>query len=100
MVTPVQRRVRARLLISGRVQGVGLRLFVHRQAHRLGLAGFVRNLRDGRVEAEAEGAPGAVQQLIDAVRAGPPGAMVTGVELAWEMPHNESGYLIRTDADA
>ena len=100
MATPVQPRVRAHLLISGRVQGVGLRLFVHRLAHRLGLAGFVRNLHDGRVEAEAEGAPAPVQQFIDAVRAGPPGARVTAVDLAWETPRHESGYQIRTDADA
>jgi len=98
MTTPVQGRVRAHLLISGRVQGVGLRLFVHRQAHRLKVAGFVRNLRDGRVEAEAEGSPTAVQQLIEAVRTGPSGAMVRDVQLTWETPHNDSGYVIRTDA--
>lgn len=98
MAQPIQDRVRAHLLISGRVQGVGLRLFVHRQARRLGLAGFVRNLRDGRVEAEAEGLQTAVQELIEAVRAGPPGARVTGLELAWETPRNESGYAIRADA--
>jgi acylphosphatase len=98
MAAPVQHRVRAHLLISGRVQGVGLRLFVHRQANRLGVAGFVRNLRDGRVEAEAEGSPAAVQQLIDAVRTGPSGAVVREVELTWEMPRNDSGYVIRADA--
>lgn len=95
---PAQPRVRVRLLISGRVQGVGLRLFVQREAVRLGLTGFVRNLRDGRVEAEAEGPQAAVHRFIDVVRAGPPGALVTGVELAWETPRNESRYVIRADA--
>ena len=45
-----------RYLVSGRVQGVGYRYFVLREAERLGLAGFARNLPDGRVEVVAEGA--------------------------------------------
>jgi acylphosphatase len=95
-------RVRARLLISGRVQGVGLRLFVQREAHRLGLAGFVRNLRDGRVEAEAEGPRAAVDEFIQIVRAGPPGARVARVDVAWEPPRagarGEPRYVILADA--
>ena len=71
-----------RLLISGRVQGVGFRAFVAREARTLGLAGFVRNLADGRVEAVFEGAPAAVDALRLACARGPAGARVERVETA------------------
>jgi acylphosphatase len=100
MARPALQRVRVHVWISGRVQGVGFRFFVQRRAHQVGVAGFVRNLPDGRVEATAEGPVRAVQELIDAVRTGPPGAVVTSVELTWEAPHDESRYVIRGDADA
>ena len=47
--------VAVRVLVAGRVQGVGFRYYTVRVAAKLGLAGYVRNLRDGRVEAYAEG---------------------------------------------
>ena len=100
MARPALQRVRAHVWISGQVQGVGFRFFVQRRAHQAGVVGFVRNLPDGRVEAAAEGPAQAVQELIDAVQTGPPGAVVTKVELTWEAPRNESRYVIRTDADA
>ena len=68
--------MRLRLLISGRVQGVGFRAFVAREARTLGLAGFVRNLRDGRVEAEFAGDAAAVEALRRACARGPAGAHV------------------------
>jgi acylphosphatase len=73
---------RVRGLVSGRVQGVGFRFFVVRQAQRLGLAGWVRNLPDGRVEFEAAGEPSVLAALVEAVRRGPPQADITGVEVA------------------
>ncbi len=100
MARPVLQRVRAHLWIGGHVQGVGFRFFIQRQARQLSVAGFVRNLPDGRVEAALEGPAQAVHELIDVVRTGPPGAAVTNVELTWEAPRNESRYVIRTDADA
>jgi len=70
-----------RALVSGRVQGVGFRYFVAGEARRLGLAGFVRNLRDGRVEAVFAGDAAQVEALLDACRRGPPGSRVDGVEV-------------------
>ena len=69
-----------RLLISGRVQGVGFRAFVLREAQALGLAGFVRNLRDGRVEAVVAGDPAAIAAIRAACARGPSGARVDAVE--------------------
>ncbi|MFT4097731.1 MAG: acylphosphatase [Rhodoblastus sp.] len=71
----------ARVLVSGRVQGVGFRYFVAGEARALGVAGFVRNLRDGRVEFHAGGAPGAIDALIAACRRGPPGSRVDDVAI-------------------
>lgn len=68
-----------RLLVTGRVQGVGYRQWICREAERLGLRGWVRNLRDGSVEAVIDGDPAAVRQIIDRAREGPPAARVTGL---------------------
>ncbi len=72
-------------LISGRVQGVGFRYFVLRQAQALGLAGWVRNLRDGRVEVLAAGGEGAMAALEGRLWSGPPTAQVVEVQSChWE----------------
>ncbi|MFV0280731.1 MAG: acylphosphatase [Rhodoblastus sp.] len=71
-----------RIFVSGRVQGVGFRYFVAQEARALGLAGFVRNLRDGRVEAGISGPADSVEALIAACRRGPAGGRVDGVEIA------------------
>jgi acylphosphatase len=68
-----------RLRITGRVQGVGYRLWATRTAASLGLRGWVRNRPDGSVEALATGAPEAVAALVEACRQGPYGARVTAV---------------------
>lgn len=73
---------RVRLLVEGRVQGVGFRAFVAREARARGVAGFVRNLRDGRVEVLAQGAPDDVAGLCEACRRGPAGAHVVRVDLS------------------
>jgi len=67
------------VLVSGRVQGVGFRYFVRQRAEAARLAGWVRNLRDGRVEAVLVGAPDAVQSVLDAINHGPGGAHVDEV---------------------
>jgi acylphosphatase len=72
---------RLRLLISGRVQGVGFRAFVAREARAAGLSGFVRNLVDGGVEAEFEGAAAKVDAVRRACERGPAGARVAHVEV-------------------
>ena len=80
-------RMRAvRIVVGGRVQGVGYRAFVARRAQELGLGGWVRNRPDGRVEAEAAGAEEALQQFVAALRAGPRHAQVTEAAEQWFDP--------------
>ena len=69
-----------RYVVSGRVQGVGFRWFVMREATRLDLAGYVRNLPDGSVEVVAQGSPSGLASLESALRHGPPGARVHNVD--------------------
>ena len=71
---------RVHVFIRGRVQGVGFRAFTRHEARVLGLTGWVRNLRDGRVEAVIEGPAEKVRQLLVKVKTGPPAARVDGVE--------------------
>ena len=66
-------------VVEGRVQGVGFRYFVMREAQALGLAGWVRNLPDGRVEVLAAGDAGLVDALEGRLWHGPPHARVTAV---------------------
>ena len=68
-----------RFFVSGLVQGVGYRYFVQDAADRLHLNGYVRNLRDGRVEVYAIGAEEQFVRLLMALKKGPRGAMVNGV---------------------
>jgi acylphosphatase len=92
-----QRRVR--LLISGRVQGVGYRASAQDEAEALGLRGWVRNLHSGQVELAAEGPPEAVEALVRWCRRGPPGGRVTEVELSEEAPAGEPpGFRVRPRA--
>jgi acylphosphatase len=65
-----------RFWVSGRVQGVGFRWYVRREALALGLAGRVRNLPDGRVEAIASGPADLLARFRESLRQGPPGARV------------------------
>lgn len=76
-------RVRARIVVSGRVQGVAFRQSTVDEARALGVRGWVRNLDDGRVEAELEGERAAVEALVRWSRQGPPAAQVDGVEIEW-----------------
>jgi acylphosphatase len=71
-----------RLRIHGLVQGVGFRYSLHREAVRLGLAGWVRNRRDGTVEAVVAGPAPAVEALVAWAHRGPPSARVDRVEVA------------------
>jgi acylphosphatase len=69
------------VFFRGRVQGVGFRAFVEDEASRTGVAGWVRNRRDGTVEALFAGTAKAVEQAIAACRKGPHGARVDGIEM-------------------
>ena len=83
-----------RLRITGRVQGVGYRAFVERQAARLDLAGWVRNRADGSVEAVVAGNRAAVDAMIEACRTGPRSAVVMNVETAATVPVTEPGFRV------
>jgi acylphosphatase len=72
--------VTLQLTITGRVQGVGYREWLRAEALRLGVRGWVRNRRDGSVEAVVQGSPAAVDILITLARGGPPAADVTRLE--------------------
>jgi len=73
--------VTKQLLITGRVQGVGFRFYTQRKARELDITGWVRNCRDGSVEAVIQGAPGSVEAMIAWARRGPPSAVVTEVRV-------------------
>ena len=73
--------LQARLTVTGRVQGVGYRDWVMTTGRRLGLIGWVRNRSDGAVEALIVGEEGAVGQMIEACRRGPPLARVDDIDI-------------------
>jgi acylphosphatase len=77
-------KARAKVLISGRVQGVLFRARAMQKAVQQSVNGWVRNLPDGRVEAVFEGEKDAVDTMVDFCREGPRGAMVIGVDVKWE----------------
>lgn len=73
-------KVRAHVIISGRVQGVFFRMETMQAAQRFGVFGWVRNLRDGTVEAVFEGKKSQVDRILDWCIQGPPNAHVTDVK--------------------
>lgn len=84
--------IRRRVLIKGRVQGVGFRWSCLRMAEAEGLAGWCRNLPDGRVEACFEGDPAAVDRAVEWCRSGPSSAIVTSIDATLETPQGERGF--------
>jgi acylphosphatase len=94
-VPKAKRNTARRWLIAGSVQGVGFRFFAQRKATALGLAGWARNLDDGRVEVYATGEPGRLSDLGAALHIGPPMATVRSVEERDDTVENLSGFAIR-----
>jgi acylphosphatase len=88
----VQRR---RVVVQGHVQGVFFRETTRRRATAADVAGWVRNLPDGRVEAVFEGERDAVDALVAHVREGPRGARVDWVDVEAEEPEGLTGFEIR-----
>ena len=81
-----------RLIIEGRVQGVGYRWWAVREATALGLDGWVRNRRDGKVELFAIGEKGALQRLAELCHEGPAGARVLRVDRAAAADDGSQGF--------
>ena len=80
----MQKMVRVQVYISGMVQGVFFRASMRNKARDLGIYGFVRNLRDGRVHAILEGEESSVLNLLEWCNIGPPGAEVEDVKVMYE----------------
>jgi acylphosphatase len=76
-------RARVHVVVSGRVQGVFFRGSAVDAARALGIHGWIRNLPDGRVEAEAEGERPALERFVEFCRRGPPAARVDAAEVSW-----------------
>ena len=87
-------RTRAHVFVSGDVQGVGFRWYTREEAMRRRLAGWVRNLPDGRVEAAFEGEAEDVGSMLAWCRRGPQWARVERVEASDEPPAGEVGFRI------
>jgi acylphosphatase len=85
---------RVRVFVAGRVQGVFLRASCAEEARALGVAGWVRNAPDGRVEAVFEGQETAVEAMIDWCRRGPAHARVDAVEIEDEEPEGDAGFRV------
>jgi acylphosphatase len=81
--------------VTGRVQGVFFRGWTAEQARALGVAGWVRNCPDGSVEAHVEGTEEAVRKLVDLMRSGPPGAMVSDLTSDDASPAHGEGFEVR-----
>ncbi len=88
-------RIRAHVLVSGRVQGVYFRATTRDTAREAGVDGWVRNLADGRVEAVFEGSEGAVESMIAFCREGSPAARVEDVAVGYEDPEGIEGFEVR-----
>ena len=76
-------KVRAHILVSGLVQGVGFRYFVYDRAVSYAIAGYVRNLFSGEVEVEAEGERSLIEELIKDIKVGPRAARVRDIKIEW-----------------
>lgn len=89
------KRRTVRVLISGRVQGVWFRGWTQQAARALGLDGWVRNRRDGAVEAVFSGNSAAVEEMLRRVREGPPGARVDAVQMVQEGGAVPAGFQLK-----
>ena len=88
-------RIRRRVVVSGRVQGVFFRSSTEEEARALGVDGWVRNRPDGSVEAVFEGPADAVDALVEFCRRGPRWALVEKVEVEEEPPESQRGFRVR-----
>lgn len=82
--------VRAHVLVSGKVQGVGFRAFSHYQAIQRHLQGWVRNRAEGEVELEIEGSRVSVDAFLQALHQGPPLSHILQVTVDWKEPNRQT----------
>nr|WP_158865123.1 acylphosphatase [Leifsonia sp. AG29] len=87
--------IRKRVIVTGRVQGVGFRWGAREAAERFGVAGWARNRLDGTVEVEVEGEPESVDRMLGWLRSGPPGASVEMVDVTDAKPDGDDRFRIR-----
>lgn len=80
------------LVVSGRVQGVFFRANVRKEAEKLGLKGYAKNLENGDVEVVAEGNEGKIKELIQFIKRGPGTASVAGIQINHKMPENFKSF--------
>jgi acylphosphatase len=83
-----------RVVVHGQVQGVFFRAGCRRAAQEAGVAGWVRNLPDGSVEAVFEGSEDGVRRMVEWARHGPPYARVDRVDVTEEVPSGSSGFAV------
>jgi acylphosphatase len=88
-------KVARHVRVTGRVQGVFFRAWAQDEARALGVRGWIRNCSDGSVEAQLEGPEEAVEELIDLMREGPPGAHVAHSEVEEVDAEGLSGFDVR-----
>jgi acylphosphatase len=86
---------RVHVIVSGDVQGVGYRYTMRMVARDAGVAGWVRNRSDGTVEAEVEGAPAQVDEVLAWMAQGPPGARVDAARVTDAEPAGERDFRVR-----
>jgi acylphosphatase len=85
---------RARVRVTGRVQGVFFRAETRDRARSLGIAGWVRNAEDGSVEALFEGEGEKIESMLAWCRRGPAGAYIDAVDVEWEAPAGERDFRV------
>ncbi len=88
-------KTQAHVFIEGRVQGVSFRYYTQRKAWELNLTGWVRNLRDGRVEAVFAGEVDAIEKMLAWCHIGAPHARVDSVAVDYQSPDEFHGFNIR-----
>lgn len=87
------------IFVEGRVQGVGYRRYSHKVALSLGLKGWVRNLKDGRVEIQASGSPSVLEKFLSDLRTGPLLAKVTDLKVQELGQQLEQDFEIHEDGE-
>ena len=87
-----------RIIVRGRVQGVGFRYFTKQRADAYNLIGFVQNLTDGNVEVVAKGPQKSLDNLIEDLKSGPPGSAVSDCVVNWRPAiYQVQGFTIKSN---